>query len=854
MTGITFKEPLFNRLSLFMDRYFPFLSKQRIVYFLSSEVFLFGVILLLMLFRFGGIFRNEGLPGWDTSSHFYAVLQEVEYLKQGHIAGYTLDWLGGMPLFLFYAPFFFVLVAITWIITSSLIPLFLLFRIFIFIGLFGVTISFWFFVKTFFGRKVARWSIPLSLFYVFYPKLLSLVGVGAGGTIWVGLVPHTYGLIFLFLWISFLHRITFSRSPIPIILTAFFTALTAFTHTISFVTGIIAFFVYLFCSFRGFIALRRVFMSLIIGLLLAGFWLFPFLQHISLSSSEAVAASSSIRDPFMLLFPFNPAYLFNVQTVSYFRYWAFFLFLTTLLGMYFLTFRGRQFFLPAVFGVFFIFFVRDYFPVIFPSIRLHYQRFAPFLFFIMLAVAAYGCHLIFTHLTSHTRRKTLFIFVFALLILESVLQFDLGSDGFRTPRINEELASHRSSIPWSWNDEQFELSSEAKHVLNILKTIPGAQRIFVQMPSVDGLALIGSLHYFSSEIPFRNQQSTIQGLYVESAPLTPFIMPLIDSLTDGKVQIWGDHRLTSVESFTDQFNAHLDRLRTFGTSHIVAYSPSFQKNLLNATGTRLIQQTENFDIFELSKPRPLVYSSPYIPAIYFDTQGTLPFRDVALALYASSSTFRFPVLQGTFDITRATDKDLAPYSLILINGPKLTYEEVVALGQFHHPVVILNPSENLFEDSRFDTLSNVLLVEHFDPLEHGLVYESSPYGWEDLHSIFSYYSDSYTLPQKNVRLLQFDDNSIQLEGKGPVIVNAGYSPYWRNASCKERDCQVFRVTPDQMLVFANGTTTLTYEADAAKKVFIIISYVTFLSVLGYIAYIFLKRPRPHNTSSIPLQN
>ncbi|MDA2936587.1 hypothetical protein MYX06_05210, partial [Patescibacteria group bacterium AH-259-L05] len=114
------------------------------------EVFLFGFVLVLMVIRFYGLFQSAELPGWDTPSHFFALQKmATEYLPQGHISGYAYEWLNGMPLFQFYAPFFFILVSGVWLITFKLISLALLFRVFIFLSLFGVSISFYYFLRCF---------------------------------------------------------------------------------------------------------------------------------------------------------------------------------------------------------------------------------------------------------------------------------------------------------------------------------------------------------------------------------------------------------------------------------------------------------------------------------------------------------------------------------------------------------------------------------------------------------------------------------------------------------------------------------------------------------------------------------
>ncbi len=59
----------------------------------------------------------------------------------------------------------------------------------------------------------------------------------------------------------------------------------------------------------------------------------------------------------------------------------------------------------------------------------------------------------------------------------------------------------------------------------------------------------------------------------------------------------------------------------------------------------------------------------------------------------------------------------------------------------------------------------------------------------------------------------WSDRAITLEGGGPIILNAGYFPYWQ----RNDGGTVYAVTPGQMLVFASGTVVVDYQGGADVK-------------------------------------
>lgn len=797
----------------------------------NQEVLLFSAVLVLMFLRLSGLFRNAELPGWDTPSHFFALSKMTEYLSQGHISGYLPEWLGGMPLFQFYAPLFFIAVGGFWLLTFKLIPLALLFRIAIFLAIFSTSLSFWYFLKTFFNRRIARWGILLSLVFIFYPKIYSVFGIGAGAAIWIGLIAGTIGLSLALLWLSFLENLRKNPdSPGRFTLTTFGVAALVLAHTLSFIGGFICFVMYLLYHIRDRKIVLRGVIAFLLGLALAAFWLGPFAANLRLSSGDIRGIGTLALNPIYFLFPFKMPYL-NLSAV-------------VMLGLFlagvYLLFKDKKYFPLLLLGGMSLFFIaRNQLSLIFSELIIHYPRFLPFIFIFVLSPVAYALDWLWRCWTQDlTRRKVYFVILVVFLALNFFYAFDIKSE------ISPGDPFIRQPLAWQWSE--FESAAEGQALLDKLKNINDAVRILVQMPPIEAEAYLGSLHYFTSQVPLRNNQNVITGLYVESGALAPFIMPTLEALTLGEAQAYGDVRLQLVKPFYNQdIGLHLQRLKKFGVNYLVSYSLGFTRRLVETNQVVFSDRTEYFKIFKLPDAYPLAYKAKYQPALYLNFGNKSLFREVAMALFAGSETFDFPIAEGKLKIAALNHDWLDSFSVMIVNGSGLCASDFEALLKLKHPLVILNAGGEIKNAIAAAVLNagDIHFVDNFEIIakRRNLPYEQWPAGWSDLIGIISSYQDRYRISDADVvTLKQFSDQQIVFEGSGPIIVNSGYSPYWQQSNCAS--CQVFRVSPDQMLVFGNGEVELEYAADSVKKASILLSLLTVAGLIIFnLHFVFKKK-------------
>jgi len=73
----------------------------------------------------------------------------------------------------------------------------------------------------------------------------------------------------------------------------------------------------------------------------------------------------------------------------------------------------------------------------------------------------------------------------------------------------------------------------------------------------------------------------------------------------------------------------------------------------------------------------------------------------------------------------------------------------------------------------------------------------------------------------------FDNFNVRFISQGPTIINLGYFPDWRNIN----GGAVYPVTPGQMLVFAQGTTTLFFSSGLNEKISAGLSLVLIIAII-----------------------
>jgi hypothetical protein len=795
--------------------------------FFSSEIFLFGIVLAVMFFHFHGIFQITDLPGWDTDSHFVALSKMAnEFLPSGTIQGYMPEWFGGIPLFQFYAPLYFILVAGLWIFSGKIIPLIFLFRISLFVSVFLISISLWFFTKTAFGKNAGKWSILLSLFAIFYPLSGGQNGIGVGGVISSGLITGSIGFSLLLVQFALLLKI--SRDPSSKKYFALHTAIVAviaLTHTLSFIGSIIGivFFLLYFHKNNTFLLLCGA--SAVIGVGIASFWTIPFFSHIDLSSSSVVLMQG---DPLITMFPFNPKLLFSIETIPYFNFWALGLFFTTIYGLYILLFKKNERIIPFLFLFFFIFIVRNLISTVFPSMTVHFYRFSPVLFLLVLSLSSFA--LDFFQKTYIKNKKHLGIFLLLCVSLVTHGQMTFPREANNLDPLNTDPYYSKILINWSFNDTPYYL--EGKEMLSRLAKKTDMNKLLVVVPAETLSGYFGSPHYFDSMLVLKNKQNSISGLYAESSPLTPFIMPTIRALGENKVLAWGESQLSLLSDFINQpYTIHLKRIFDVGVNYIVSSDLSITSKLLMSQMVTLEEHTEHFFVFKAREYSPNLFTPYTLPFAYIQGKEGIEFREIAKAVYAGKTTYNLPILNLkdiSLDIfSHETDKTL--FSGLIFSEKNIKDETLVSLEKISIPVIIVS---NDIDDDDITAHPSLRFITNFESIEENFSHiRNNPiYGWHALQQNLE------TLSIKNSTstpaLASFSSKKITIETNGPLsILNIGYSPYWKIKNCDT--CRIFEVSPARIAIQGSGIIELAYDtSDTATRTGNYLSILSLIALFG----------------------
>ncbi len=786
--------------------------KNKILQFISNyklEIILFIVSFLLIALRLRGLFSMSQLPGWDTSSHFYALNKMVfEYLPQGHIIGYLQNWLGGMPLFQFYAPFYFLVVAVIYKITFGVIALPLLFKLSILFILYFFTFSFWYWTKAFFGQGVARWAIPMSLLYIFYPKVYAVFGIGASAMIEIGFITSTFGICFIFLLLGFVKKYKDTRLYIYFVLSSITIFLLIFTHTLSALWGLFFVFIFTLFSLRDRQFVKNIIYIGILGLGMSLFWLVPFVFNLNLTAGD-IRDISWVANPLFPVLPVRASYYVITSVVMS---------VLSLLGLYIVIRKKYLYILGLfIFSVLFIIF-GSYIPRLLPNFTMHYNRFIPIFFVIILTLSALGIDFLWSLWGNKTSdNRVLFIIMIVLIALQSVWFFDyqvIEQKNFKVPLV------------YNWNN--YPLIGDANDVIEKLSELSDVRRIFVEIPSQEGLQLLGSYNYFTSQIPLNNNQYVITGDYVESSLLTPLVLPTIKFLTKGQYRIWGEDKITTIGNFSNQDDIfYLKRLQLLGVNYIITSTSRLYDVLSNYKDAKFVDGNNYFAIFKLNNSRPYVYQSSYKPVLFLEGNN-LSFSEAEKILFVSDNTYDIPLVKvGKKDLTALNNFD--NFSALVISGDDIKTDDYNFYISLDLPLIFIGD----FDVDKFDiTSQNITVIKNIKSLalNNSVFYSQLPQGWQSFQKAISSMVRSQSI-DNNPKILVFDNNEIAFQSESLTFISSNYSPYWQS-----KNSQILRANLGSMLVVGDGVISLQYKADILKKIAIFASLLSFVILFVFCVY------------------
>ncbi|MBN2884975.1 hypothetical protein JXE04_03545, partial [Patescibacteria group bacterium] len=544
------------------------------------------------------------------------------------------------------------------------------------------------------------------------------LGIGIAGAIPVGLfiTPFATSLVLIFL-VHFKNMLSNQRAKIfssAFFWSLIFGSLIIYTHILSMV----------FAAFFGalilFFYLKRENLKKVIylalSLLITGAYaLYPLFAFFKFSSGWRVDSLAYFPDPILPLLGFDPSDLIRGDWLNFNWVW-FFIFIFFIAGLIKLI-RERQYILPTLFFVSLIVVPRDFIARIFPTLPIHYYRIMPLIFFIYLSIAVVGIQNFFVYLwrKKYEMWHLILLAAFILLLFWQIYFFSFLNSGMNIkPRI---IDSYVEPIQYYENIEDYPFENRARETMKYFFDQQVQSRVVPASNGRSSMIKLGSAHYFDTLLPMVNNTPVIFGLYAESAYQVPFLFTPLEILTNLRfaygnvVSLMGD---TQYKRQTPE--AVLKELSLFNAEYLIMDADYNREAFAQATGSLekidLANDVSPFEIYQIKDVMRDYISSPqYLPALYINEDGDLPFRNFALGWYKLIDILDFPVVFNDNQIKDINLADLDGVSFIIVHADKLSAEDIERLSVLNKSIVVLSAGK--YQGAELPV--NMSLIEDFIP-------------------------------------------------------------------------------------------------------------------------------------------
>jgi hypothetical protein len=765
-----------------------------------AEVWLLLGIFALMTWRFGGAWSGEPMPQGDWPGHEQAALAMAQCLQGGHWDCFVSGQLGGMPLFELYAPLFFVVTAGLWLMTAKLVPIYFIMRALVFLGVFAVAPALWYFARAYLDERAARWALALSPLYIFYPSAHGLFGLGAAGAFMVGLVPAAFGVPLALVLAGALKNATEApgRGRAWWVATLAATAL-ALTHTMSLLFGaLVSGLLFAWVAASGKLSAAWRLLGIAAAAFgLVAFWLVPLAAYSGISPGRPIVDVAIAW--WSAVFPAN---------IVMGKPLAVIVAGTSLGGLYLCVRRRHYALLTVMLGAWTFFLCRHAVHAAFPSAVIHYYRFGAFLHLFGLAASGLALSELSSWAAARQARGRLYVVACTVIVvLMGVFLFDAK---FQDEQDGKRVLDSR--IVWSIED--LPGATLASDVVSSLSDERGVGRVFVESSEILGAAMFGSHYYLPARLANELHLATSTGLYVLNSTLTPFYYAASSELTAGPESLRAGETIRAIRAYRQQpVSAFLGRLADLGVTHQVFITPEKVGEVRAAAVEEEIVATPEFSAFRSRTARPLVSAAHHDPIIFASAYGDVTFRELAMALYAGERTYDALVIEEPRPVERWSPDLLKDCGGIIVDAGRLDERQLDQWRALGVPVLALN--------SEAGATPKLAVIKAFEPMTSQTILgeRAWPDGWETLWQEVEGMVAQARRPASVVELVKDDGRRLAFKthGAGPVVVNYSYFPSWQVTDGADR---LYRVTPDRMMVMADGAgeVTLAYGGTTLQAI------------------------------------
>ncbi len=522
-----------------------------------------AVLLMILLFLFS-YFRPEYLfsltttTGGDTASHYSTALYMRDILlPQGRISGWMMGNYAGFPMFQFYFPLPFILIALI----SSLIPIQIAFKLITILGVVTMPLCCYSSLRLMDQRfPVPAAGAIFSLLFLFM-EANSMWGGNILSTL-AGEFAYGIGMSLAILFTGTLYRGI--RESRYIVLNAVLIFLIGFSHgyALLFSLAVSSFFLFDGKTFLKSIAYLLKIQTL--GFMLLGFWLMPLIGNIGYTTAYAdrwlINSIVEIFPPIMWPAMVFALAGFTLAMLSYTRKTS---------DKKKINSEGR----PGIFLVYSIAICLLFYSIA-PHIGLTDIRFLPFMQVFLMLTGAVGIGILIKGL-HHKWPVPLILLVCAVPFITNL----------------EKKAG--IWIPWNYNGfETKMLWPSFRETNEYLRGSIGDPRVVYEHSPLHNNA--GTTRAFES-LPLFSGRSTLEGLYMQSSISAPFVFYLQAEISEQSSQPFPQYRYPNVD-----LASSIEHLKLFNVRDFIVASTEIRKRIEAFPEFRLKKVIPPYSIYELT--------------------------------------------------------------------------------------------------------------------------------------------------------------------------------------------------------------------------------------------------------------
>ena len=555
-------------------------TKRRLLFTLSLTItFLVIYGMLFYNFRPDVIFSDTTTAGGDTGAHNYMAKFFLEELFPNfRMTGWDMGWFAGLPMFTFYFPIPFFLIALL----SKIITFNISFKLVTILGSLMLPAALYYFGRSFKFKYPYPEFAAIGAIAFLYMDSFAIYGANFKSTL-AGEFSYSISFALIFFFLGSLYRgMQKGRYDLLFVLTSIILAFLVLTHLITLIAVLVIIPSFLFLN-RSWKTIRYIIAVFILGFFVSAFWSVPFVLLVKWTP------------PLLWTNVYDLAELFPKEIIPAFTLAS--------IGVLFSGLKRDKRIIPLLWtGVVFIVFIFSW-----RGGRLFNGRFFPIIFIFVYLLAAYGLkNLYWVIMTSISSINIKGIrhgfFKFFVIAFVPIVAFTA---------LASIMLSKPSSPRWAYDNytgfESREDWETYEALMEYLDSLPYGRVMYDYDKSI--LIPWGTSRALEL-IPFWTKQPTMEGLLAESSLTSPF-----HYINKGEF-IEKDRTSISGWPVPSERNheAAMLHLIYYNIAYIMASSPGVIEDLENDSRVRFLKRIEPFSFYEIIGPHnyvEVVENMPY---------------------------------------------------------------------------------------------------------------------------------------------------------------------------------------------------------------------------------------------------